>query len=86
MPELRKEYGVTSLGIFGSTATGKATESSDIDVLIEFDQPLGLKFMELAERLEQAVSRPVDILTPEGLRSIRQPEIAQSIKNSLRYV
>jgi len=86
MPELRSEFGVKSLGIFGSVATGDVNNNSDLDLLVEFEHPPGLRFMEFADKIERSVARSVDILTPEGLKSIRQPEIAKNIESSLLYV
>ncbi len=86
LPELRKEFGVKTLGVFGSVAHGTAKPDSDLDLLVEFDQPLGLRFMEFSEKLEHLAHRPVDILTPIGLDNVRQPEIAQSIRDNLVYV
>jgi predicted nucleotidyltransferase len=86
LPELHREFGVKTLGIFGSFAKDTAHKNSDLDVLVEFERPIGLRFVEFTERLEQIVSRSVDVLTQAGIESIRQPEIAQSIRNSLVYV
>ncbi|MCF7818617.1 MAG: nucleotidyltransferase family protein [Kiritimatiellales bacterium] len=86
MPVLRGEFGVKSLGIFGSVARDHPDADSDLDVLVEFGRPIGLRFVEFAEKLEQIVMRPVDVLTWAGLASIRQAEVAQSIKSSVIYV
>ena len=86
LPELHREFGVKTLGVFGSFARDEANDKSDLDVLVEFERPIGLRFVELTERLENIVSRTVDVLTPAGIDSIRQPEIAQTIKNSIVYV
>jgi predicted nucleotidyltransferase len=40
--ELRREYGVKSLALFGSVARNEATDASDVDVLVEFEQPVSL--------------------------------------------
>jgi hypothetical protein len=40
--ELRREYGVKSLALFGSVARDEATDASDIDLLVEFERPIGL--------------------------------------------
>lgn len=49
---LRREYHVRRFGVFGSFARGEATEKSDIDILVELSQPIGLfKFIELEQRL-----------------------------------
>jgi len=86
LPELHREFGVKTLGFFGSFAQNNANEHSDLDVLVEFEHPIGLRFVEFTERLEKIVSRSVDVLTPAGIDSIRQPEIAKTIKNSVIYV
>lgn len=40
--ELQRQYGVTSLALFGSVARNEATDTSDIDVLVEFEQTVTL--------------------------------------------
>lgn len=84
---LASEYGVKKIGLFGSYAKGTYTEStSDIDIVVEFDRPIGFKFMELADYLEDILGKPVDLLTENALDSIRYPRIAQSIRESIIYV
>jgi len=83
---LAKEYGVKKLGLFGSYAKGSPTPTSDIDVIVEFEQPLGLKFIEFAEELERLLGRKVDVLTPEGLKGIRIRPVAEDIAQSVVYV
>jgi predicted nucleotidyltransferase len=69
--------------LFGSYAKGVPTEASDIDLVVEFERPLGFKFIELTEYLEQLLGQKVDILTPAGIQGIRSPHIAQSIGESI---
>jgi len=46
MPTLREEYKVKTLGVFGSYVRGEQKKSSDLDILVEFQEPVGLfKFM-----------------------------------------
>jgi len=45
---LRGSCGVKKIGLFGSVAKGNAKASSDVDIVVEFERPIGLKFMELA--------------------------------------
>lgn len=86
-PELAKEFGVKKLGLFGSYAKGTAVEStSDVDLVVEFSQPIGLRFVEFAERLEQLLGNKVDILTTEAIQGIRIPHIAKEIQDSIVYV
>ena len=85
-PYLAKTYGLKRIGLFGSYATGLAHEKSDIDLLVEFERPLGLKFIELTEYLEKIFDRPVDVLTPTGVDSIRNKRIAKAIQENILYV
>ena len=53
---LFKKYGVTRASVFGSVARGEAKVGSDIDILIELKQPLGLfKFARLNYQLEDVL-------------------------------
>ena len=83
---LAETYGVKRIGLFGSYAKGTYTETSDIDIIVEFETPLGFKFMDFADYLEEILGKPVDVLTVGGLQGIRIPHIAQSIKESIVYV
>ncbi len=85
-PYLAAKYGVRRIGLFGSFAHGTPNEDSDVDIVVEFAQPIGLRFVELAEYLEQLLGRKVDILTPDGIQGIRVPGVADSIRESIVYV
>lgn len=80
---LAREYGVRRIGLFGSFAAGCPTEESDVDLLVEFDRPIGLRFVELAEHLEKVLGRRVDLVTAAGLAAIPHPSVARSISASL---
>ena len=55
---LQKDYGVRCFGVFGSVARGDETQTSDIDILAEFSEPIGLfKFVELEDRLKTLLHR-----------------------------
>lgn len=84
--DLAALYGVSKIGLFGSYARATARKASDVDLLVEFDRPIGLKFMDLAEYLETLLGVKVDLLTPAGLESISSPEIVADIEKSLVYV
>lgn len=85
-PYLKENYDIKKIAIFGSFAKGTETEKSDIDIFIEFNKPLGLRFVQLAEYLEAKLGKETDILTPGGIQGIRIKRIAQDIKRSLIYV
>ena len=86
LPYLKNNYQVRRLGIFGSFVKQKQSVNSDIDIIIEFKKPIGLDFIELAEYIEKLLGRKVDILTTEGIRSIRIRNVAKDIKRSVLYV
>jgi len=80
---LSHEFGVRKIGLFGSFAREHSTDTSDVDLIVELDPPIGLRFMELGEYLENLFGRRVDILTPAGLQAIRRKTVLQSITKSI---
>ncbi len=58
-----------SLSVFGSVARDEARPDSDVDLLVEFDRPIGLfAFVALKLYLEQILGQRVDLVTPDALR------------------
>ena len=67
--ELKEKYSVKEIGIFGSFARGEAKEDSDVDILVEFEKPIGLfKFLELEEYLSNLIGREVDLVSKKALK------------------
>lgn len=65
---LSKEYSVESLYLFGSHAVGDAKKKSDIDLLVEFNQEVGLfKFAQLKRFLTKILKSNVDLVTPDAV-------------------
>lgn len=85
-PHLAAQYGVRRIGLFGSYAHGESGETSDVDLVVEFEHPIGFRFVELAEYLENLLGRRVDLLTLAGVRGIRLPWVAAEIERSIIYV
>jgi predicted nucleotidyltransferase len=50
--DLKKKYNIRQLGVFGSYSRGEQIEKSDIDILVEFEKPIGLDFVLLADELK----------------------------------
>jgi len=75
--ELHRDYGVRSLALFGSAARNKTGSESDVDILVEFDKPIGLfQFIRAKHRLEDLLSvEEVDLV----LRSAVIPELQEDI-------
>ena len=61
-PNLQEKYGVTRLGIFGSVARDEATKTSDVDVVMEMEQPNLFMRVHIKEELEEALDKPVDVI------------------------
>ncbi len=74
--------GVSRLGLFGSFVRDEATSESDVDILVEFEA--GKKsfaaFIELAFWLEDALQRPVELVTPESLSPYLAPHILPTVE------
>ena len=85
-PFLKNQFSVKRIGLFGSFSAGTVKESSDVDLVVEFNTPIGFKFMTLADYLENKLGRKVDLLTPAGIENIRVKSTAQRIKESIVYV
>jgi predicted nucleotidyltransferase len=72
--------GVTRLRIFGSHARDEATEASDLDLLIDLDPPLGLKFFSLESEIGARLGLKVDLVTESALApDIRHTALADAI-------
>lgn len=62
-------FGVARLSLFGSIVRGEGRENSDVDLLVEFNRPVGLfEFVRLRRQLAEIVGRPVDLVTPAALK------------------
>ncbi len=81
-PLLAQRFHVRRLGYFGSFATGQPGPDSDVDVLVEFSQPLGWEFFELEELLENALQRRVDLVTVDALKT----QLRARILAETRYI
>ena len=67
--ELTKKFGVKSLSLFGSVARNEATSDSDVDLLVEFNRPVGyFGLFALQDYLEKLLGCPVDLGTPNSLK------------------
>ena len=79
--ELADRYGVKSLALFGSVARDEATGWSDVDLLVEFDRPIGLfGLFALQDHLEALLHCSVDLGTRDSLKPrIRTKVLAECI-------
>lgn len=81
-PLLYKDYSVKEIGLFGSFSDETFTEESDIDLLVEFERPIGWKFFTLEIYLEKIFNRKIDLVTKNALKD----QIKESILKQVKYV
>lgn len=79
---LISKYHLKSIGIFGSFTREDFTDDSDIDILIDYEQPLGIEFIDLADELERILNRKVDLVSKKGIK----PKYLEEIQKDLLYV
>ena len=79
---LQNDYAVKSLGIFGSFARNEESETSDVDILVEFEKPIGLKFVDLADYLETILKTKVDLVSKNAVK----PKLMAYINQDIQYV
>lgn len=73
-----KKFGVRSISLFGSLARNRARKRSDVDLLVDFERPIGLfEFARLKMYLEEMLGREVDLVTSEALREELRESILQ---------
>lgn len=76
--ELKVRYGIGSLYLFGSVARDEADADSDVDLLVEFQKPVGLfEFIELQQTLEDLLGCKVDLGTRRSLKLHLQDQVFQ---------
>jgi len=80
LDDLREFYNVKKIGIFGSFVRNEQSNKSDIDILVEFIEPIGFfKFLELEEKLSKILKRRVDLATKNALKQAVKKEILRDI-------
>jgi len=81
-PQLANNYPIAAMALFGSFSRSEQIENSDIDILVELDGKIGSRFIDLAEELESALGRKVDLISKNGIK----PRYFNSIEEDLIYV
>jgi predicted nucleotidyltransferase len=79
-PTLASLYNVDSIGLFGSIVRDDfVPETSDVDIVVNFSQPIGIEFVDLSFLLEKELERKVDLVSLNGLKSRYFNEIEKEI-------
>lgn len=76
------DYPIKSMAIFGSYSRKEQNDSSDLDILVEFSDKIGIRFIDLADDLENIVGFKVDLVSKKGVKE----KYLKSIDSELVYV
>lgn len=77
--ELEEKFKVKSIAIFGSYVRNEQSEKSDIDILVEFSEPVGFEFFRLARFLEEILETKVDLVTFDAIKPNRRKYIMEEL-------
>ena len=81
--ELAERFNIKEIGVFGSYVRGEEKKKSDIDILVEFKEPVGLfEFLELEEYLEKLFGEKVDLVSKKALK----PRTGEYILKEVVYI
>lgn len=81
-PSLAEKFKVKEIGIFGSFVRGEESGRSDVDILVEFSEPIGWEFIDLKDFLEEILGIRVDLVTTGALK----PQLKDKILREVAYV
>ncbi|MCK5135952.1 MAG: nucleotidyltransferase family protein [Bacteroidales bacterium] len=79
---LFQAYPIKSMAIFGSYARNESTDNSDLDILVEFNDGIGIRFIDLADEIENIVGLKIDLVSKNGIKD----RYLQAINTDLVYV
>lgn len=79
---LFSKYGLKSMAVFGSATRDDFRPDSDVDIMVEFERPIGMEFFDLQEELRRIISREVDLV----MRTAVKPHYMEFIQKDLKYV
>lgn len=77
--QLRERFTVKRIGLFGSYARGEADLGSDIDLLVELEQPTYDHYMDLKFHLEDLFQTPVDLVMADTVKPRLEPYISREV-------
>jgi len=79
---LREEFGVKSIGIFGSHVRGDATPDSDVDILVEFEEDFETfdNYMDLKFFLEDLLGKKVDLVMRDSVKEQLKERILSEVR------
>ena len=81
-PELVAKFHVSSLGLFGSVLRDDFSHNSDVDIIVDFSEQIGVGFIDLADMIEKKINTRVDLVSKKGIKE----KYYKAIKAQIVYV
>ena len=81
-PELFERFHVRSLGLFGSVLRDDFSPTSDVDIIVDFNRPVGIEFIDLADYIERRLQIKVDLVSRNGVKD----KYFKAIEREIVYV
>jgi predicted nucleotidyltransferase len=81
-PILLQRFHINRIGFFGSFANGDYNEKSDIDILVDFEKPIGWEFFDIQDLLKYHLKRKIDLVSIKALKK----QIKENILNQVIFV
>ena len=79
---LIEKYDLKFVAVFGSYGRGETQKGSDVDILVDFKNPVGIEFIDLANELEKLLNVKVDLVSKDGIK----PRYLKYIEQDIQYV
>jgi hypothetical protein len=80
--DLISRYPISKIALFGSYARGDHHKGSDVDILVEFNGKIGIRFFHVARELEDLLQKKVDLVSQKGIKI----DYFRQIQDDLIYV
>lgn len=77
--EIKEKYHVKRIGLFGSYVRHEENDKSDIDILVDFEEPTLHNFMGLIDYLESIFGKKVDLVTQKSLNPYLRPIVEKEV-------
>jgi uncharacterized protein len=83
IPYFTEKYKVKTIGVFGSYIRGEQKKKSDVDVLVEYHEPISLlEFVALERELSERIGEKVDLV----MKTVLKPGICENILKEVVYI
>lgn len=83
--DLNKRFKIRKMGIFGSYLRGDATEESDVDILVEFEEDAGISLLDVVE-LENYLTDLLEVKVDLVEKPALKPRIGKHILREVIYI